>query len=379
MGIRVLHIIAGLNNGGAEGVLYRITTADKENTHQVISLMDSGIYGTQLLAAGITIHTLGMPRGWMTLKGLFKLYQLIRTINPNVVQTWMYRADLIGGVVARLAGKRAVVWGVRASDAHSHTKNIASNLALWLGALLSKNIPARIIFASKAGERVHQGLGYPCTKSIVIPNGYNTAELIPDSVKRERLRTEWGCHREVVLIGMVGRWDPLKDHEVLIAALSHLKGLINQSWSCILIGPNMTDANVELVALLDRYCVANKVALGGPRSDITAVMNALDIHVLSSKSEGFPNVVAEAMACGTPCVVTDVGDAKLIVGDTGWVVSPSDALALARALKKAIGEMGDTTKWQEKKETCRSRILEGYSLDRMVDAYNKVWMDVSNA
>jgi glycosyltransferase involved in cell wall biosynthesis len=377
--MKILHIITGLNNGGAEAVLYRLTIADRENTHQVISLMDSGIYGVRLIAAGIPIHTLDMPRGRVTFKGLFKLYQLIRTINPDVVQTWMYHPDLIGGVIARLDGKRAVVWGVRASDSHTHTKNITSNLVLWLGVRLSKNIPARIIFNSQAGAQVHNELGYLCAKSIVIPNGYTSIEFVPDSLKRERLRAEWGCQREEVLIGMVGRWDPLKDHEVLIAALNHLKGLINRGWSCVLVGPEMTDANVELVALLDRYCMANKVALCGSRDDITAVMNALDIHVLSSKSEAFPNVVAEAMACGSPCVVTDVGDAKLIVGDTGWVVPPSDPLALARALKEAIEEMGDTTKWQEKKKTCRSRILETYSLDRMVDAYNKVWIDVSNA
>jgi glycosyltransferase involved in cell wall biosynthesis len=379
MSLKVLHVITSLGNGGAEAVLYRLTTGDDKNTHQVISLMNSGVYGTQLLDAGIPIHILDMPRGWMTLKGLFKLYQLFQTTNPDVVQTWMYHADLIGGVVARLSRKRSVVWGVRASDAHIHTKNIASSLVFWLSARLSKNIPARIIFNSKAGERVHKGVGYPSGKSIVISNGYNTNELIPDSVKRERLRAEWGFHRKEVLIGMVGRWDPLKDHEVLIAALNHLKGLINQNWSCVLIGTDMTDANAELVALLDRYCMTNKVALCGPCGDITAVMNALDIHVLSSKSEAFPNVVAEAMACGTPCVVTDVGDANLIVEDTGWVVPSSDPLALARALKEAIGEMEDTAKWQKRKETCRFRILGTYSLDRMVDGYNKVWMDVSNA
>ena len=113
--MRILHIITGLGNGGAEGVLYRLVTNDKRNTHHVISMMDSGLYGERLIAKGIPVYTLNMCLGPAMIKGLFKLYQLIRTINPNVVQTWMYHADFIGGIVARLAGKRVVIWGVRAS------------------------------------------------------------------------------------------------------------------------------------------------------------------------------------------------------------------------------------------------------------------------
>jgi glycosyltransferase involved in cell wall biosynthesis len=374
--MRILHIITGLNNGGAEAVLCRLITSDNGNIHQVISLIDSGIYGAHLIAEGIPTHTINMPSGRVTLKGLIRLYQLIRASNADVVQTWMYHADLIGGIIAKLAGKRVVVWGVRASDAHSHSSDLSSYIILWLSARFSKIVPARIIFASQAGKQIHNDMGYSCHKSVVISNGYSITEFLPDSVKREKLRADWGCSRGTVLIGMVGRWDPLKDHETLFLALSYLNGLINQNWFCILIGPNMTDANAELVALLDRYCLADRVMLCGSRRDIPAVMNALDVHVLSSKSEAFPNVVAEAMACGTPCVVTDVGDVKLIVGGTGWVVPPSDSYALAQALKEAIDEIHNTVKWQARKESCRSRILESYSLDRMVDAYNKVWTDL---
>lgn len=375
--MKILHIITSLSNGGAEAVLYRLSTGDKKNTCQVISLMDTGFYGEQLAAAGISVHTLNMPSGRVTLRGLLKLHRLIRTIKPDVIQTWMYHADLIGGVVGRLAGNRAVVWGVRASDAHTHNNNnIALALVLWLCAKLSRKIPAGIIFASQAGARVHNEMGYLNAKSVVIPNGYNIEELRPNPQTREMLRAEWHIRSGTIMIGMVARWDPLKDHENLIAGLYHLNAMGSMDWLCALIGPDMTYENRELSELLKRYGMERKIKLCGPHSDIPAVMNAIDIHVLSSKSEAFPNVVAEAMACGTPCVVTDVGDSSVIVGETGWIVSPSDPTALACALQESIWEMSDDVKWKARRATCRSRILENYSLERIVEEYNKVWKEV---
>ena len=178
---------------------------------------------------------------------------------------------------------------------------------------------------------------------------------------------------------MVGRWDPQKDHANLIAALSQLDSRNVPDWRCVLIGPNMTNANVSLVALLDQCNVHDHFLLLGSRSDIPAVMNALDLHVLSSVGEAFPNVVAEAMECGTPCVVTDVGDAGLIVGPTGWVVPHSDSAAFAGAVQEATVELANTAKWGNRKLACRSRIRDNFSLERMLISYRRVWAEAANA
>jgi glycosyltransferase involved in cell wall biosynthesis len=378
--MHMLHIISGLNNGGAEAVLYRLTTADKENTHQVISLMDFGIYGERLTKADVPVHTLNMPRGRVTIKGALNLYRLIRSINPDVVQTWLYHADLVGGVVARIAGNRAVIWSIRASCLVGGKTSRTTLLVRWVCARTSSVIPIRIVFNSNSGVRVHEALGYDSKKISVILNGYNTNQLKPYKEARTVLRNSWGIQPNQVLLGMVGRWDPQKDHANLIAALSQLDSRKVQDWRCVLVGPDMTNANAALVALLDQRNLHDRFLLLGPSSDIPAVMNAFDLHVLSSAyGEAFPNVVAEAMACGTPCVVTDVGDAGLIVGPTGWVVPHSDSGALAGAVQEAIVEMTNTAKWENRKAVCRLRICEKFSLEQMLISYRKVWSEAVNA
>ncbi len=371
--MRILHIITGLGNGGAEGALYRLTRADRRNSHHIAVMTDFGFSADRFVAQGIGVDCLAMPRGLITLRGIIMLVQLIRRTQPDIVQTWMYHADLVGGVLARLAGHRIVIWGVRASDAHQHPKGVSSKGLVWLCAKLSWLVPARIIFVSQLGSVIHRRMGYRSSTSRVIANGYDTARLTPDPDAGRRQREAWRIAPGDQLIGMVARWDPLKDHETLIAALRALDTRATIPWACALIGAEMTTDNSDLVALLNRYDVLQKVKLIGPHTDITSVMNALDVHVLSSKSEAFPNVVAEAMACATPCVATDVGDAAVIMGPTGWVVPPGDSAAMAEALRQALAEMADPASRARRKAVCRSRIVESYSIDQMVEAYNLVW------
>ncbi len=368
----ILHVITGLNNGGAEGVLFRLVTSDKQNEYQIISLMDLGIYGNRLIAEGIAVYCINMSRGSVTLKGLIRLFHLIRHINPDVVQTWMYHADLIGGIVARFAGIRTVVWNIRHSNLDSKKNSLSTRLVAFLCALLSRIIPAKIVSCSEEGVRVHNDLGYLRDKMVVIPNGFDIAHFFPSLELRNSMRNELGIKINDVLIGMVARWDPQKDHATLIGALSMLYKSYGLSFNCLLVGPNMDSSNTSLNDLLNIFGVADRVILLGPRSDIPAIMNSLDLHCSSSCGEGFPNVVAEAMACGVPCVVTDVGDARLIVGETGWCVPPENSRAFADAVGIALHEMtvGNRT---ERSALCRQRIVEKFSIEKMLMNYIAVW------
>ncbi|WP_310486592.1 glycosyltransferase [Chamaesiphon sp. VAR_69_metabat_338] len=372
--MQVLHIITDFNDGGAQAVLYRFIIADKQNTHHVISLMSIGWYGEQTAKLGIPVHALDMPKSRVTRAGVTKLYRLIRQIGPDAIQTWMYHSDLLGSVAARLAGKQVIVWGIHNSDLDPTQTAFTTRAIVRVCAAISGFIPRKIISCSEEGVRVHTALGYQQQKMVTIPNGYDVSEFAPNLAARQELRQQWHIPDGTTLFGMVARWNPQKDHANLIAALAHLKTLTPSPWHCVLVGSKLDADNDTLVELLDRYQVKDRVTLLGLRSDIPAVMNAVDLHVLSSAyGEAFPNVVAEAMACARPCIVTDVGDAGLIVGDTGWVVPSSDAVRLGEAMAGAIDRMSDLPAWQQRQAQCRQRIEANFSVQNMVAKYNDVW------
>lgn len=369
---KIIHIITGLNRGGAEASLYRLCTSDTSNQHIVISLLDSGKYGTLLQEAGITVHSLNMPRGRITLNGLWRLSQLLTNHYPDVVQTWMYHADLIGGVVAKIVGIKHVYWGIRHSNLEKGKAKRSTIFIAKLCAVLSPWVPEKIVSCSHQAALAHQTLGYQADKFVIIPNGFDLTEYKPDEVVRRDLRIEWNIDEDAQLIGMVARFDPQKDHRNLFSALVCLMNT-RPDFKCVLVGDGMTVDNGELLSCLDAYGLRNKVLLLGPRDDIIGVMNALDVHVLSSLGEAFPNVLAEAMACGTPCVTTDVGDAALIVGDTGWVVERQNPEALASAIRLALDAISDTTARTVRSRQCREHIMAHFSVERMLDKYQRCW------
>ncbi|WP_280569563.1 glycosyltransferase [Chromohalobacter sp. 296-RDG] len=371
--LKVLHVITGLTDGGAEDSLYQLCHNDRHNVHRVVCLMDAGQYGSRFDAAGIEVVYLDMPRGRVTPPGLWRLWRIIREFQPDVVQTWMYHANLVGGVVARLAGVKAICWGIHNSNLMpGATKRSTIWVAKACGAL-SRVVPSRIVSCSQHAVDVHRKLRYAAMKFVVVPNGYNLSLLTLDAAARARMRADWKLDDDMPLFGMVARFDPQKDHANLIAALAQLKGL-GWDFRCALIGAGLDADNHELIGLLEDHGVRDRVLLVGRRSDIPAVMNALDVHVLSSRfGEAFPNVLSEAMACGTPCVSTDVGDAAFIVGDTGWIAPPGDPRALADQLALALEEHADAPAWQARKQCAHQRVVDSFSVQRMIDGYSASW------
>jgi glycosyltransferase involved in cell wall biosynthesis len=215
-------------------------------------------------------------------------------------------------------------------------------------------------------------IGYAKDKVRIIPNGYDLTRLQPDPVAGVQMRGELNVLLGKPLIGMVARFDVQKDHPNLIAALGKLKqrGL---NFHCLLVGGGMTLENAVLRKLLAEHEVSNHVTLMGRQNDIATIMNALDVNVLSSLGEAFPNVLAEAMACGTPCVTTDVGDAAYIVGETGWIVPPQDSNALAVSIEAALVCLADPARWALRQRAARLRIAEHFTMEQMVDLYHQAW------
>lgn len=378
--LRVLHVITGLGQGGAESVLWRLATyPDQAVEHVVVSLTDDGVYGERLRAAGVAVHTLGMPRGRITLGGFMALRRLIAQTKPQAVQTWMYHADLIGGVTARLAGVRAIAWGIRNSGAHLERSSRSARMVLRACAALSGILPRAIVCAAQNAAERHAAKGYRRDRMVVISNGYDLSRYAPDPAARERVRAQWGLAGDVPVIGCVARWDPLKDHANLLRAVAALvRDGRDAGLRCVLVGRGMTADNPDLMALVDKLNLRDRLVLAGPSDDVPAVMNGLDLHVLSSCAEGFPNVVAEAMACGVYCVATDVGDAAYIIGETGVVVPPEQPEALARGIESGLREVASRGQGRAG-EAGRARVLENFDLARMVQSYIAVWRRISGA
>lgn len=369
---QVLHIITGLRQGGAEAALFRLVSATRDGVgHTIVSLGDEGTYGPDLRMLGWKVHTLNFPRGGIALGGLARLFHIIRDTKPDVVQTWMYHADLVGGLVAKLAGARTIIWGVRNSFAASGRMSLSARSVARICAWISPRVPQAIICNSERAAKAHQQMGYVANKFVVIPNGFDLSKLTLDESARKRVRAEWGVLESAPLLGLVARWDPQKDHANLLAALARISKK-HTSWRCVLVGTGMDEENQALSELIDQFGVRENLILAGPRADIPMVMNALDLHVLSSLGEAFPNVVAEAMACGATCVVTDVGDAAFIVGNTGWIVPPSDAAALAQGIDHALMALSEQGR-DKMGQKSRQRIEENFSVEKMATNFVETW------
>jgi glycosyltransferase involved in cell wall biosynthesis len=369
----VMHVISNLYDGGAEGALYRLSLHSPQYKHVVVCMMDEGKYGPMLVAAGVGLHCLNMPQGKPTWRGVVHFWKLLRKLQPDVVQTWMYHADLMGGVMARLSGVRKVFWGIRHGNLSPGTVKRSTIWVAKLCARLSTWVPNRIVSCSQQAMETHAAVGYAASRMQVIPNGYELSRFAPDLTARARLRSEWRAADGTFVIGMVARFNAQKDHANLLLSLKQLKQQ-GKSFHCVLVGTGMDATNEVLMDWLEKFGVSDVVRLLGRRDDVPALMNALDLHVLSSLGEAFPNVLAEAMACGTPCVTTDVGDAAYIVGEHGWVVPPQDSAALASGVAQAQASwLGSPALWRERQLAVRARIVQHFSIEKMAAGYAAIW------
>ena len=371
--MKVVHIITGLGDGGAEHVLFKICKYDIANKHIVISLTGPGKYFSLLNKLGIKVYFLNI-RFFSIHKFIF-LIKLLRSLKPDIVQTWLVHADFLGSMAARLAGINNILWNVRYSNIEIGKAKLTTILIIKILSILSYVIPKVIVIVSKKAKKIYEIAGYNKRLFKFIPNGYDLSILKINKLQKTNFRKKIKIKKNVPLIGNVARYDPQKDHLNLLNALSLIKEK-NINFFCVFVGFNINQNNIDLISEIKRLKLYDHVKLLGQTDNVSQVMNGLDIHVLSSSyGEGFPNVVAESMACGTPCIVTDVGDSAFIVGKTGWVVPPKNSIKLAKAIEKALSEKG-TIKWNKRCIKARLRVKEKFSIGKMIKLYNKVWNKV---
>ena len=368
--MKVIHIITGLGDGGAERTLFKVCKYDLLNDHIVISLKGPGKYYSLLNKLGIEVYCLNI--NFFSIYKFFFLMKLLNKLKPDVVQTWLVHADFLGGMAARLIGIKNIVWNIRYSNFKVGKAKLATILIIKILSKLSFLIPKIIVIVSKRAKKIYTIEGYDKKKFRFIPNGYDLSILKPLKIKKNSFQKRIKIKKLVPLIGNVARYDQKKDHLNLLNALSLIRRK-NIDFFCILIGSNIDNNNIILTSEIKKLKLSKNVKLLGQNDNILQVMNGLDILVQSSRyGEGFPNVIAESMACGTPCIATDVGDAAFIIGKTGWIVPPNNSIKLAKAIEKGLKEIG-TKNWNKRCFEARLRIKKNFTVSKMLQSYNEVW------
>lgn len=331
--MKVVFVITNLATGGAEVMLLKLLQQlDRSRfSPAVVSLIGLGEIGPRIQALGIPVHGLGMSRGVPNPLMVLRLVHMLRRLKPDVVHTWMYHADLLGGVASRLAGCKRILWGIHHSNLSKSGNKRQTLLVVRLCAWLSYWVPTFILSCSQRAKDIHIAQGYDAAKLHVIPNGFDLSRFVPDRGARTSVRTELGLAADTPLVGLIARLDPLKNHLGFIEAAARLHAEL-PSVHFVLAGAGIDDANLMLKSAIAEKALQKNVHLLGLREDVPRLMASLDVLASSSHGEAFPGVLGEAMACGVPCVVTDVGDCADIVGDTGYVTAPGDMVGLAEGL-----------------------------------------------
>jgi len=374
---RILHMITSLQMGGAEMALYRLATTLDPNLFRqsVISLTRDKPVGDLIRSAGIPVESLELRPGFPDPRGIFRLKRKISAVDPDIVQTWMYHADLMGGLAAKLAGSYPVVWNIRHTITDKGSLKTSTYRIASVNALLSRYLPTKIICNANAGKQTHVAMGYDESKMLVIENGFDLSRFVPDKTSRQDVRNELEVPGNGKLIGMAARYHPQKDHANFVRAAALLLQK-RQDVDFLLWGDNVDDSNLILAELVHSLDLQNHVHMLGLRMDGQRLFSALDIATLSSAyGEAFPQVIGEAMACGVPCVVTDVGDSARIVENTGRVIPPRDPQALANAWDKLLS-MPDVERTRLGL-SARERIKNLFSIEVTTKKYSQVYQAIT--
>ncbi len=316
------------------------------------------------LSPDVSVRCLGKRGRWDVIGFLRSLFQILDEERPDVLYAFLPVANLLACLTKLRSRKLNLAWGVRASDVDLSRYDWLSRLTYWLERRFSR-CPGLIIANSVAGRRYAVSRGFPDNdRFIVIPNGIDVEYFRPDSRLREAVRTEWGVLPHETLVGIVARLDPMKDYPSFLEAAAKL-ALCNRGIRFVSVGTGPQDYAAILHKQARGLGLDKTMIWAGPRGDLPAVYNALDVLVSSSAfGEGFSNVLGEAMSCGVPCVATDVGDAREILGDNDAVVPPGDPEALAACTLALIERMH--VEGAGLGARLRKRVAENFSVEMLV-------------
>lgn len=371
--MRVCFISTSLNPAGAETALVSLVRglADSGIESSVVSLRGSGRLVDELRARSVPVVSLDVSGAVGFAPAMLRIVRELKRLRPDVVQGWMYHGNLVATAVAPTCGAR-LMWAIRQALGALECETASTNRLIRLGARLSRR-PARIVYNSTRARADHEAIGYSPRQATVIDNGFDPEALKPDPAVRARWRSRLGLAEGEILVGHLARHHPVKDPDTFLrAAAEVLRG--SRGVRFLMAGQGVEESNSELGGTIARLGLAQAVTMLGPVDDVASLLPALDIVCVSSRSEGFPNVVGEAMSCGVPCVSTDVGDAARIVGTTGRIVPVGAVQELAAAI---LTLAADPVERKRMGNEARRRIVERFSLRSMTDCFARLYAEAA--
>ena len=369
--MKILHVITGLQAGGAERMLFNLVTRmDSRFTSHVVSLGSEGVYGEKLRSAGIPAICLGMNPGRPSLTGLAGLVRTSLAFRPDIIQGWMYHGNLAGCLIPRRKAKTKLLWNIRQTLYSMAYEKAGTAFVIKAGAKLS-GIPASIVYNSKLSSLQHEKIGFKDSKTILIPNGFDLDAFKPDSTAKSKLQKSLNLSPDSSLIGLIARYHPMKGHADFLAAAQVVVAK-KPNVHFLMVGTGVDQSNQDLMNAVQSSGISTRIHCLGERKDVSAIVAGLDVLCVASiYGEGFPNVIGEAMASGVGCVVTDIGDSALILGEGGIAVEPGNPKGLSEGIHRWLDM--EANERERIKHALRDRVTKNYSIASVARAYENLY------
>lgn len=373
---KILHIITGLNIGGAELMLLRLIThpiLKEDFEFLVLSLSDLGPIADNLQKAGIQVKALNLNKSFKDIFKLNKFFQILNTFKPEIIHCWMYHANLFGCFSKLFFKKIPLLWSIHNTTFDFQTVKTTTVLISKISAFLSSLLPDQIICCAQSSIQSHSQDGYCQNKMLFIPNGTDTNLFKKNPLAKEKICAELNINSTELLIGLIARYDPQKDHKTFIEAAKQIIDKCKNSSKIIpkfiLCGKDINWFNKNLQQQIGSY--NRYFHLIGLRQDIPDILSSLDIYISSSYREAFPLILGEAMACELPCIATDVGDSQLIINSCGWIISPQNPKLLANTVLEVLEK--NQFELSQIGRKARERIIQEFSLENMAKLYKQLY------
>lgn len=372
--MKILHLITSMNKGGAETTLFKILKFSKEtnskNKHIIISFSKLNYYENDIKKFNYQFIKIDFKNKIFFIIYFFKLIKVIKSIKPDIIECWMYHSALIGGIASKVIGIKKIIWNIRHSNYKFNKTKLLTIIIIKLLAILSKFIPDIIVYCSKNSLKFHQSIGYRTKIQKIIYNGY-----YKDYFKRIPKKSNFE-NNKTVTFGFIGRYSPQKNVGMYLEAFSLFlkKYSFNLKIKIIMYGRDLDNNNSELVNKIKKYKLSSFVVLGGYAKDVRIAFENIDFLCLSSSyGESFPNILAEAMLSGIPCLATDVGESKNILSKYGKTVEVNDTIGFSAKIEEFFYIYKNKNKYETLSKSCRKHIENNYSIQIMYKKYHYLW------